>query len=252
MVLFGVMALPPGLGAQTVDDTPPLITDRPTFTLSAQTVPAGRLQIEGGYTVSRQADETTHSIGDLAVRYGVLRGVEARLGVNAFVLVERPGEDSDGFEGMSLGARLDAVELLGWPSSARLSLTAGTTIPSGGSETGTDSFQPAVVLSASFDLAESLVLGANAGVQFPVEDSRRYTETALSAVLAIGLSERWNTFVETYAILPDGSRQDELYMDAGVTFLASPKLQLDARIGSAIAGSVWPNMYVGIGASWRT
>ena len=43
--LLGVLLLVPGLDAQEADDPGPLITDRPDFTESAVSVPAGRLQI---------------------------------------------------------------------------------------------------------------------------------------------------------------------------------------------------------------
>ena len=69
--------------------------------------------------------------------------------------------------------------------------------------------------------------------------------------LGIGLTDRWGAFVETYAILPEGSRPDELFVNGGVTFLTSDDFQLDARVGSAVAGNSWPNMFAGIGASWR-
>ena len=46
VTLFGLLLLAPGLGAQEADDPGPLITDRPDFTESAVSVPAGRLRLQ--------------------------------------------------------------------------------------------------------------------------------------------------------------------------------------------------------------
>ena len=246
-VLFGASAL----GAQEANDPGPLITDRPDFTESALSVPAGRLQIEGGYTGSRQGSETSHSVGDLLLRFGILRGFEARLGLNSFVILERPGADLDGLQDISVGTKLDAVELFGWPRTVRLALIAATAVPSGNSETGSTEWQPDATLAFSFDISDRLGLGSNAGLRFPVDDGGRFTQGALSVALAIGLSDRWGAYAEAYALLPEGSRPDELFLNAGVTFLTSDDFQLDARVGSAVAGNVWPNVFAGIGASWR-
>jgi len=246
-VLLGATAL----GAQEADDPGPLVTDRPDFTESALSVPAGRLQIEGGYTWSRQGDETSHSIGELLLRLGLLRGFEARLGLNSFAIVERPGSDVDGLEDISLGTKLDVVELFGWPRTARLALIAATAVPSGSSEIGPTEWQPEATLAFSFNISERLGLGSNAGLRFPVDEEGRFTQGALSVALGIGLSDSWGTYIEAYTLLPEGSRPDELYLNAGVTFLTSDDLQLDARVGSAVAGSIWQNVFAGIGASWR-
>jgi len=245
------MLLPVRLGAQEAEQPEPLTTDRPGFTAGALSLPAGRLQFEGGYTWSRQGDETSHSIGELLLRYGILRGFEARLGLNSFVVVERPSSDYDGLQDISLGTKLDAVELFGWPRSARLSLLAGTTVPSGGSATGSTDWQPQAALAFSIDISDRVGLGSNAGIRSPVDGEGRFIEGSLSAALGIGLSDSWGTYVEAYTLLPEGSRRDELYVDGGITWLTSDDFQLDARVGSAVAGSSWPNMFAGIGASWR-
>jgi hypothetical protein len=237
--------------AQQADDPSPLVTDRPDFTESAVSVPQGRVQFEGGYTWSRKGNETSHSIGDLLVRWGIVGGVEARLGLNSFEIVERPDSTLDGLQDVELGAKIDAVHLLGWPRSSELALIVGTATPTGDSGTGSQEWQPTATLAFAFDASENLSLGTNAGLRWPVDDGQRYLEGAISAALGFGLSERWGTYFEVYTILPEGSRPDELFVNGGVTFLTSTEFQLDARIGSMVAGSTWPNLFAGAGLSWR-
>ena len=241
------------MAAQEVesDDIGPLVTDRPDFTESAVGVPIGRVQIEAGYTWTRKGGETDHSLGNTLVRWGALHGFEVRFGLNSFVIAERPDADVSGLEDISIGAKLDLVKLFGWPRSSELALIAETATPTGDPDTGSREWQPKALVAFAVDLSNNLSLGANAGLRFPVEDGDRLVEGSLSAALGIGLSDRWGAYVETYAVLPEGSRPDELFVNGGVTFLTSDDFQLDARVGSAVAGSSWPNMFAGIGASWR-
>lgn len=245
------LLVPEGRAQEPGSNVAPLVTDRPDFTESAVTVPKGRVQIESGYTWSRAGDETSHSLGDLLVRWAPLHGFELRLGLNSFVIVERPGADLDGLADVSLGTKLDVVKLFGWPSGVELSLIAGAAIPSGSSETGTRDFQPGGTLAFAVDLSESVSFGSNAGLRFPVESDTRFLQGELSAAVGVGLGESWGTYVEAYALLPEGSRPDELYLNGGVTWLLSRDFQLDARLGSAVAGSTWPNAFAGIGFGWR-
>lgn len=248
---LGVLLLASNLWAQQADGPSPLVTDRPDFTESAVSVPQGRVQFEGGYTWSRKGSETSHSIGDLLVRWGIVGGIEARLGLNSFEVIERPESTLEGLQDVELGAKIDAVHLFGWPRPAELALIAGTATPTGDTETGSREWQPKATLAFAVDVSEDLSLGTNAGLRWPVDGGRRYLEGAISAALGFGLSARWGAYFEAYTILPEGSRPDELFVNGGVTYLTSTEFQLDARIGSMVAGSTWPNMFAGIGASWR-
>lgn len=94
-------------GAAAAQEPAPLVTDRPDFTESTETVPAGRVQFEGGYTPLRSGGVDEHAIGEVLLRLGVSGRTELRLGLNSFLVARVPGEPtSTGLEGASLGANM--------------------------------------------------------------------------------------------------------------------------------------------------
>src|SRR5215207_9321663 len=76
----------------------PLITDRPDFTESTETVPRGHFQVEGGTTLNRVEDEDSTSFGELLVRIGTGERWETRLGLGSYGRVETPFEEFSGLE----------------------------------------------------------------------------------------------------------------------------------------------------------
>jgi hypothetical protein len=100
----------PGLG--------PLVSDRPDFTESASVVPTRYVQVESGYTVSRDASVTTQALGEVLARIGLHPRVELRLAPNSYTQ-ERDGRQRvSGFQDVSIGTKLaltpgaDAFHLL--------------------------------------------------------------------------------------------------------------------------------------------
>jgi len=235
------------LSAQTI------VTDRPDFTESTATVPDGRIQIEAGYTYSTFGDFSGHEIGEGLIRYGLIPGLELRLGVPSFVSysADEGAEDSDdsGFADASAGIKLALFEsglAEGLPS---VSLLLGTGIPTGNAEiTGSDGWEPQAVLALGWQFTETLSLGANAGyVQrriFGLDDAT--DEFSASIAAGFPLFAGLNGFAEYFAIRPDLDDSDEDYVDGGVTYLLSPTFQLDARVGMGI-GDTDDAMFFGIG-----
>ena len=81
----------------------PMVTDRPDFTESSAAVPKGTVQIEAGgtYVEVEQSDET--SLGELLVRWGIVKGLELRIGVGGFAWSDAPEGDASGFEAFGIG-----------------------------------------------------------------------------------------------------------------------------------------------------
>lgn len=239
------------LGAQEASEGAPLIADRPDFTESTNSVAPGRFQLETGYTFARDGDLREHTVGEVLLRIGVLTGVELRVGLNSFVVVEHDDpRDAEGFEDVVLGAKLELpLPAGGWVPAA--ALLGSLSLPTGEDEVGgTDGVQPEAVLALGWDLAPRLSLGLNGGYGRLKEEGERFDQFSHSAALGFDVGRGVGLFLEYFALRPLEDRSDENTVNGGVTWLLTPNLQLDARAGLGLEGAD-PDYFTGVGLSVR-
>ncbi len=225
--LCAALLLAPALaGAQETEE---LVGDRPDFTESSVAVSPGRVQVEAGTTWTRDEGETAHELGEVLVRIGVVEDLELRLGLGSWV---RAG-DAEGWDGGSLGLKAQLVE--GWGWRPELAVLLGTATPFGDEEVADESWQPEAKLALGWELAEDLELGVNAGYARPGKGESRFDQAQWSAALGWGATERLGFFLEAFGFGREEAEGDATrYLDAGVTWLLGPELQLDARVGRGL------------------
>ncbi len=247
-------------------DVPDLITDRPDQTESAVVLPVGAFQGEFGATLSRDDEggvsaEALELPGTL-LRYGLSPRFELRLAWPGYVDVEARGQarrqslngaaDPEvGFKAAFLSAdRGDA-----W----NLALLVHTTVPVGGDqsdEIGSPRADPSMRLMGSHELGERVGLGWNAGYEASsLEDAERVRHTlgrfVYTGTLGFSVARRWGAFIELFGDLPASDSAPAAHtFDGGVTFLATPALQLDFAAGVGLNKAA-PDWFVGAGASFR-
>jgi hypothetical protein len=270
--LAGLATIPAASWAQTASDDLPLIgssdrwadalvTDRPDFTESPVSVVSGRIQLEGGYTFSRLEDERSHTVGELLARIGAVDRLEFRVGINSFVFRSEPGPGDAssaqlrsvrGLEDLTLGLKVELVRAQpSKPGIPQIALLAGTTIPTGRSEIGSDGLTPGALVSAGWEIADWLSGGLNLGYANPADPLGRYDELSGSIAFGFGLTDRLGAFAEWFGIYPlPSEREAENNADVGVTYMLSPDFQLDFRIGAGLDGP-HPDFFLGTGAAWR-
>jgi len=239
-------------------DPEEMVTDRPDFTESASTVPAGGVQIESGVTFATDNDEgevRDWTLGEVLVRVGLAESLELRIGVPNYsstrVCDAADGcTTEDGFTDSALGLKvrlMDQEDL--WPEAAVLGSVG---LPTGASSKSADGLIPEVKLALGYDFPGPLSLGVNLNASGPRDaDGDHYLEPSASASLAIDLGDRWGAYAEYFGFYPvDSPVADTHYLNAGVTFLVSRNVQLDARVGVGLVEES-EDVFAGMGISVR-
>lgn len=208
----------------------PLVTDRPDFTESPETVLPGRVQVEAGATFERSNNERARSLGEILMRVGTGKRSELRIGLPSHLRFSESGSSVSGWDDAYLGAKIVLRD--GEGRNPQVALLAGTTLPTGSRRVAERKYQPDAVLAAAIDLNEKTALSTNIGVARASAGGERFNQLFGSLSLGYSLSDKWGTYLEVYAFNrnePGGNTQK--YANTGVTYLVNDDFQLDARFG---------------------
>lgn len=253
--LLGCLAACLGLGAAPAlaqADPEPLVTDRPDFTESAVTVAPGRWQLETGLTFEQADDEVEIlTVGEVLARIGLSPLWELRIGVDPYVDVEVPGGGASGIGDSFLGAKLRLTPgLLGDGGGTEAALLFGTSLPTGDDELGEDELQPEAILALGWELAPRWSLGANAGYTAARAGGERFDQFSASLAAGYSVDDALGLYAEWFGFSKEAPGGSEVHVvNAGATYLLSPDLQLDFRVGTGIDDG--PDWFVGAGVSAR-
>lgn len=254
LVLFFLIAISFMTFAQDNDMESPLVTDRPDATEASSTVGKGILQIEtGGLYESFEENNIkleAYTYNTTLVRYGILDNLELRVGWDFTEGITKVNDNelnnvASGLSPLLLGVKLDiAKEKGGMPEIALI----GHVFPL---FTASRDYRPETTaidfrFSLSHTLSDNSSLGYNIGGQWGNDSS----EAAAIYTIAYGYSinEKIGAYAELYGDMPEDSSANHFW-DAGLTYLVSNDLQLDAYLGSSITKG--QDLLFGLGASFR-
>lgn len=230
-----------------------ILTDRPDFTESTETVPAGKTQTEGGMTISRSGETRDVSFGEVLVRRALGAKTELRLELPNYARSRGGGDRTANFEDGSIGfkIRLAPGSGLGFKK-PRVSLIGSVGLPIGSREVRGSGVQPGVKLLLGVDLSERFSLSSNLNAAYLKDENGRFNEFSSSVSLGVGLGERVGSYLEVFGFAPSGERASSKYLNGGLTYLLSPDFQLDARLGVGLGNDVdGADNFVGVGAARR-
>lgn len=217
------------------DGLGPLITDRPDATEAPSTIPRGYLQVETGSFYTRNNDDgekfEKFTYNTSLLRLGILDNLELRLGWD---FVESNYENRNttlsGFNPMLLGTKIAiAKEKNGWPE---MGFMGHIYLPFfAGSDFKPETTNVDFRFAFSHNFSKRSNLSYNLGMAWGNDSPEaRYVYT-----LAYGyaVTAKFGMYAELYGDLPENSVANH-YWDAGVTYLVSNNVQLDATVGSGI------------------
>ena len=247
------------LGFGTSEFSQEMETDRPDFTEGAQTVQAGHLQIESGYTFVYDDEDGVevddHTLPELLFRAGISDNLELRLAWEGWsstkVKADGFSERSEGLTDTSIGFKHSLIEQN--ESLPALSYILELGLPTGAERKTADEVEPALVIIWAKDLNDSYSLGGNINFAWPIDsEDDRYFEAASSLALGMDLGNSFGTYLEYFGFYPNDSADEESthYASSGITYSCSKNSQLDFRVGVGINDDA-ADFFTGVGYSIR-
>lgn len=254
-----------------------LVTDRPDFTESPETVEPGWSQLE--LTLAQYGEDfdgvdgsaVTWAYGGSLFRIGLLTDWELRLGWNGYS--NRRTHDSTGANptdtvggggDTNVGFKNKLSQQNGWiPNTAVIYFVS---LPTGANNVSSETVDPAVKWCWSYDLTGRLAVSGNFNFSLLNPDvfaidpatgaptsTARNRHVQFQPTISVGYSlwDWWGVFAEYYTshnLHP--AIPDQHFFDTGFTFLVAPNLQFDVftNIGLTKAS---PDRAIGIGISHR-
>lgn len=218
-----------------------LPTDRPDFTENSRNVGRGRIQLEAGYTYTRDRSGgvpfQSHSYPEVLVRMGLFADwLELRIGQNFGSQHNDINEFSaTGAEDLYLGLGVGLTEQRGiWPESR---IILQTRLHTGHRDLTAGKIMPGFNYLYGWDVIKDKVTFAGSSqVNRAVDDGKHHSvAVAQSLTTGISLTKDLGMYLEWFAIIPAGATDPgtgpEHYFDAGFTYRFTNNFQVDIRAG---------------------
>ena len=235
-------------------------TDRPDFTEGTQSVETGHLQVELGYTYTRNKDAGVqteeHTVPEALLRVGVLDETELRLAWTGYINRNEsssvtPDSRADGFSDLSVGFKHTFGEQKGLVPA--LGIIFEVNLPVGKREFRSDAIEPTTKLLWAYDLGSGFGVAGNLNFSVVDGDPQRYLEIASSEAVSFQITETVGTYVEYFGFYPESkisNSGDEHFLNGGFTFALCDDLQLDVRSGFGLNDDS-DDFFTGLGVSAR-
>jgi len=270
----------PGESREDEDSDDEIQTDRPDFTESSTTVGKGRIQLETGYTFTRDRANgmrlSANSFPEALLRIGLLaEWFELRIGQNFdFESTRMPDgsvETARGAEDLYLGVKLALTEQKKY--FPEMALVFQMTVPSGSKDLTAQEVLPGINWLYGWDVVKdrlsiggstqgnrmfgTVLLPAFTGtgeLQEPVEGKHSFLEIAQSLTVNYSLTRKLRSYTEWFAFFPHSSLDPEVgpeyYLDGGFTYKFTPNTQFDIRAGFGLNRHA-DDFFAGSGISFR-
>lgn len=246
--------------------TEPIVTDRPDFTESPETVPRGHVQLETGYTFTYDSEldrrTTSQTFPEALLRVGVTERFELRFGWVGYEFVtERfPSESragrhitvSDSYDGgrdLYLGFKQKFFDQQGLRPN--FAIIPAINAPSGSAAFSSGDVDPEIKLAWGYDLTERVALSGNLNFAAPTEEAGRFFQASNSVSLAFALFDGVGAYTEYFGFYPNTRDGDCAHsLNGGLTWQLTDNLQLDWRAGFGLNEEA-DDFFTGFGLSVR-
>ena len=223
--------------------TPPIATDRPSFTDSSVVVPRGSLQAENGFTRTVSQGQRTFDGPETLLRFGVASKTELRLtapdyfgGVGI----------SSGFGDLTVGMKHQFGPV---PGGFDVSLVLSLSLPSGARAFSSGGYDPSVQLPWSRALSSNWTVAGMLSVYWPTASGRRNVTGEATFLVDRQLTKALDAFAECAGDFPrQGSPRHIAHF--GATCKLTRSQQIDLHFGWGLSSAAVDH-FIGAGYSFR-
>lgn len=221
-------------------------TDRPQVTNSSVVVPCGSLQFENGFQVTGSSGQRGYDLPETAVRLGVLKKTELRLGVPEFFHTPNAGGGfSNGAGDMSVGFKQQLGPVRGFD----VSVIGAVSLPTGADGISSHGYDAAVQAPWSRTLSKNWTTAGMLSMLWPTVSGRHDATGQASVYLDRQLTAKVDAYAEYAGAFPQrGGPQHSV--DFGTAFKPTPHQQIDVHGGVGLSAAA-PDYTVGAGYSMR-
>jgi len=226
----------------------PMITDRPTQTVSSTILSKGTFQVETGVSLEFRPSSAENSTQLLAptslFRLGVSEFIEVRL-LGEIISNKLPSAENrtSGISDLQVGAKFRVLNKD--DVNAKIAIVTHLIAPTGSRGISINEFAGVNSITVSHEITKSIDLGYALGYNYFTSKNGDFT---YSGYLSAEINDKVGIYAESY-----GSYVRlltlEASFDVGFTYLMKPNLQLDFSYGSGLNHKM---NYAAIGFSWRT
>lgn len=230
--------------AGDADPKQELNSDRPDFTEGSITVPAGRLQLETGFTFADNRDGTRELSGpELLLRYGVGKRTELRF-VGPDYGFQRGRSRASGWGDAAIGFKQQLGPVGPWD----FAVLAHAFLPTG-SSFSSGRVDPDLELAWARKLSEKWSVAGLLGFTAPSEPEGRNPTFIPTVSFSRSLSGRWDAFLEYAAQFPQRGGSVQV-IHHGYAYALSKSQQLDVHFGFGLTPAA-PDFFIGGGYAVR-
>ena len=217
--------------------------------------------IEIGYSFSDRTDDLgfeyqTHTFPELLLRYRVRDSIELRLGW-AGTTSDIFADPLTGFEDHdqtladpSFGVRFALFQQNGWRPT--MSLTTSTSVAMNDRNTAGSGFRPQAALSYSWLTGPDCLLTGSTGVTWITAGPDDFFDLQQSIALNYFVNDRWDVFIEWFAVFPggDGGLSAAHSAGPGVSCALNDRLQLTLNAAAGLNDAA-SDVLAQVRVAWR-
>ena len=225
----------------------PIETDRPDQTETASLVPVGYIQLETGFSIEDTEPGFLYTYPSALLKYGVSENFEVRVVAEYINIQREPNPNVDGMLPLRLGLKTKLFDQNG--IIPKTSLLGHISLPGIASEQFREPFFAPDLRLLFLHTLDRFSVSYNVGAEWDGFQAR--PDFIYSLSLGANIAGGLGIFVEGYGRVPQ-QREDEneLRMDAGLTYLINNDVQVDLSGGIGLTDNA-PEKYVALGLSFR-